>query len=159
MKVTVQFRGREVSHAYIGRDLLTRFGDDIKDHGTVDRQPLLEGKSMSMTVASTHKPKIDPPRRRATRPLPRGPRNRRPPQRAATGAAGGRRLSQMPKMKTHKGAQKRFGLTGSGKVYRVKSWRGHHLEIKSSSRTRRYAGKAIVDPTSARAIQRLLPNL
>jgi len=65
----------------------------------------------------------------------------------------------MPKMKTHKGAAKRFGLTGSGKVYRVKSWRGHHLEIKSSSRTRRYAGKALVDPTSARAIQRLLPNL
>jgi translation initiation factor IF-3 len=60
VKVTVQFRGREVSHAYIGRDLLTRFGDDIKEHGTVDRQPLLEGKSMSMTVASTHKPKIIP---------------------------------------------------------------------------------------------------
>ena len=51
------------------------------------------------------------------------------------------------------------GAAGSGKVYRVKSWRGHHLEIKSSSRTRRYAGKALVDPTSARAIQRLLPNL
>src|ERR1700704_6760059 len=30
VKVTVQFRGREVSHAYIGRDLLTRFGDLIK---------------------------------------------------------------------------------------------------------------------------------
>ena len=57
VKVTVQFRGREVSHAYIGRDLLTRFGELIRDHGTVDRQPILEGKSMSMTVASTHKPK------------------------------------------------------------------------------------------------------
>ena len=57
----------------------------------------------------------------------------------------------MPKMKSHKGAQKRFGVTGTGKVYRVKSWRGHHLEIKSSRRTRRYAGKAIVDSTSARA--------
>lgn len=63
----------------------------------------------------------------------------------------------MPKMKSHKGAQKRFGVTGSGKVYRVKSWRGHHLEIKSSRRTRRYAGKAILDPTSARTLQRLLP--
>jgi translation initiation factor IF-3 len=61
VKVTVQFRGREVSHAYIGRDLLTRFGDLIQEHGTVDRQPILEGKSMSMTVASTHKPKIAPP--------------------------------------------------------------------------------------------------
>jgi translation initiation factor IF-3 len=60
VKVTVQFRGREVSHAYIGRDLLLRFGDLIKDHGTVERQPLLEGKSMSMTVASNHKPKIQP---------------------------------------------------------------------------------------------------
>jgi translation initiation factor IF-3 len=60
VKVTVQFRGREVSHAYIGRDLLTRFGDLIKEHGTVDRQPLLEGRSMSMTVASIHKPKVAP---------------------------------------------------------------------------------------------------
>jgi len=65
VKVTVQFRGREVSHAYIGRDLLMRFGDLIKDHGSVDRQPMLEGKSMSMTVASTHKPKVIAP---ATRP-------------------------------------------------------------------------------------------
>ena len=47
----------------------------------------------------------------------------------------------MPKMKSHKAAQKRLGVTGSGKVYRVRSWRGHHLEIKSSRRTRRYAGK------------------
>ncbi len=57
VKVAVQFRGRELSHAYIGRDLLTRFGDLIKEHGTVERQPLLEGKSMSIVVASTHKAK------------------------------------------------------------------------------------------------------
>jgi translation initiation factor IF-3 len=61
LKVAVQFRGREVSHAYIGRDLLVRFADQIKEHGVVDRQPLLEGKSMSMTVTSTHKPKIQGP--------------------------------------------------------------------------------------------------
>jgi translation initiation factor IF-3 len=60
VKVTCQFRGREVSHAYIGRDLLLRFGELIKDHGAVERQPLLEGKSMSMTVASLHKPKTQP---------------------------------------------------------------------------------------------------
>lgn len=57
VKVTVQFRGREVSHAYIGRDLLIRFAELIREHGTVERQPLLEGRAMSMTVASTHKPK------------------------------------------------------------------------------------------------------
>lgn len=60
VKVAVQFRGRELSHAYIGRDLLTRFGDLIKDHGAVERQPLLEGKSMSIVIASTHKPKPQP---------------------------------------------------------------------------------------------------
>ena len=65
----------------------------------------------------------------------------------------------MPKMKSHKGAQKRFGVTGSGKVYRVKSWRGHHLEIKSSRRTRRYAGKAILDGSNAGHVKRMLPYL
>ena len=65
----------------------------------------------------------------------------------------------MPKMKTHKGAQKRLGVTGSGKVYRVKAWRGHHLEIKSSRRTRRYAGKATLSPSSASQVRRLLPYL
>ena len=58
VKVTVQFRGREVSHAYIGRDLLTRFAEQVADHGNVERQPILEGRSMSMVVTSTHKPKI-----------------------------------------------------------------------------------------------------
>ena len=65
----------------------------------------------------------------------------------------------MPKMKSHKGAQKRFGATGSGKVYRVKSWRGHHLEIKSSRRTRRYAGKDIIGSEHSDQVQRLLPYL
>ena len=58
VKVTVQFRGREVSHAYIGRDLLTRFAEQVAEHGNVERQPILEGRSMSMVVTSTHKPKI-----------------------------------------------------------------------------------------------------
>ena len=65
----------------------------------------------------------------------------------------------MPKIKSHKAAQKRIGATGSGKVIRVKAWRGHHLEIKSSRRTRRYAGKAILGPEAQNALRRLLPHL
>ncbi len=65
----------------------------------------------------------------------------------------------MPKLKTHKGSQKRIGVTGTGKAIRVKSWRGHHLEIKSSRRTRRYAGKALVGKTGAGQVRRLLPYL
>jgi len=65
----------------------------------------------------------------------------------------------VPKMKTHKGAQKRVGATGSGKFIRVKSWRGHHLEHKSSRRTRRYAGKTILGPEHTDQLRRLLPYL
>jgi translation initiation factor IF-3 len=54
----VQFRGRELSHAYLGRDLLTRFAEQVGEHGTVERQPLLEGKQMSLVMTSNHKPKI-----------------------------------------------------------------------------------------------------
>jgi large subunit ribosomal protein L35 len=62
-------------------------------------------------------------------------------------------------MKSHKGAQKRIGVTGSGKAFRVKSWRGHHLELKSSRRTRRYEGKELVSGESLDQIRRLLPYL
>ena len=57
VKVAVQFRGRELTHPQIGRDLLTKFADLVKDHGILERAPLLEGKSMHITIASTHKPK------------------------------------------------------------------------------------------------------
>ncbi len=61
VKVTVQFRGREVSHAYLGRDLLVRFAEQVGEHAQVERQPLLEGKQMSLVMASTHKPKVQEP--------------------------------------------------------------------------------------------------
>jgi translation initiation factor IF-3 len=67
VKVTVQFRGREVSHAYLGRDLLIRFAEQVGEHAQLERQPLLEGKQMSIVMASTHKPKVQeaqPDRRR-----------------------------------------------------------------------------------------------
>jgi large subunit ribosomal protein L35 len=65
----------------------------------------------------------------------------------------------VPKIKTHKAARKRLGVTGSGKVIRVNAWRGHHLEIKSSRRTRRYAGKSLVGGVHAKQVRRLVPYL
>jgi large subunit ribosomal protein L35 len=65
----------------------------------------------------------------------------------------------VPKMKTHKAAAKRIGVTGSGKVIRVNAWSGHHLEIKSSRRTRRYAGKTVIGKQHAKQVRRLLPYL
>ncbi len=65
----------------------------------------------------------------------------------------------MPKIKSHKRTLKSIGVTGSGKLVRVKSWRGHHLEIKSSRRTRRMDGKAVLTPAQAEQVRRLLPYL
>src|SRR6476660_5591548 len=67
IKVTVRFRGRELTHPELGRNMLARFIDRIKEHGVAERAPLLEGKSMHLTVASVHKPKehdvpVKPPR-------------------------------------------------------------------------------------------------
>jgi translation initiation factor IF-3 len=61
VKIAVQFRGRELTHPQIGRDLLDKFAEQIKEHGVVERPPLLEGKSMHISVASTHKPKSHEP--------------------------------------------------------------------------------------------------
>ena len=65
----------------------------------------------------------------------------------------------MPKIKSHKAAQKRIGVSGSGKYIRVNAWRGHHLEIKSSRRTRRYAGKSLIGREHTAQVRRLLPYL
>lgn len=43
----------------------------------------------------------------------------------------------MPKMKTHRGAAKRFHITGTGKIRRRKAFRAHLLEKKATKRTRR----------------------
>ena len=75
IKVSVQFRGRELTHPEIGRNLLTRFTEQIKEHGIVERAPLLEGKSMHITVASVHRPKSHegPTAPPPAVPLPGGP--------------------------------------------------------------------------------------
>src|SRR6188508_1629918 len=58
IKVTVRFRGRELTHPELGRNLIARFVDRVGEHGIAERAPLLEGKSMHITMASVHKPKV-----------------------------------------------------------------------------------------------------
>lgn len=55
VKVSVRFRGREVTHASIGRDLLQRFAEMCEEHGTVEKQPKLEGRQMIMFLAPEKK--------------------------------------------------------------------------------------------------------
>ena len=63
----------------------------------------------------------------------------------------------MPKMKTRRGAAKRFKTTGKGKVVRSKAFGSHILTSKTTKRKRRLRKSAIVDATNVRAIKRMLP--
>lgn len=63
----------------------------------------------------------------------------------------------MPKMKTHAGAKKRFSVTGSGKVRRLKAYKSHILTKKTSKRKRNLRRPAIVETNGeAKRIKRLI---
>jgi large subunit ribosomal protein L35 len=65
----------------------------------------------------------------------------------------------MPKMKSKRGASKRFKATAGGKIKRRKGWKSHLLEWKSPKRRRRLRKGALVSKEDARRIKRLLPYL
>ena len=54
-KITVRFRGRELSHRELGMDLLKRIETDLQEHATVEQFPKLEGKQLSMTLVPKKK--------------------------------------------------------------------------------------------------------
>ena len=62
----------------------------------------------------------------------------------------------MPKMKTDRGAAKRFKITGSGRIRRRQAMRSHLLEKKASNRTRRLGREVEVAPADRREVRRLL---
>jgi large subunit ribosomal protein L35 len=63
----------------------------------------------------------------------------------------------MPKIKTHKGAQRRFHITGSGKIMRTKGGKSH-LRLKKPKRVKRlYDETVAVSPYDKARIKRLLP--
>lgn len=51
VKVSVRFRGREMAHTEIGRELLVRFAEAIAETATLDKEPKMEGRSMSMFLS------------------------------------------------------------------------------------------------------------
>lgn len=50
VKVTLRFRGREMAHQELGRDLLERVAEDTKEHGKVENFPKMEGRQMVMLI-------------------------------------------------------------------------------------------------------------
>jgi len=65
----------------------------------------------------------------------------------------------MPKIKTCRGAAKRFRKTGSGKIRRNKAFTSHILTKKSTKRKRDLRQGTLVDPADARNIASLIPYL
>ena len=55
VKVTLRFRGREMAHQDLGRDLLHRVADDIEGLGKVENMPKMEGRQMIMIIAPAGK--------------------------------------------------------------------------------------------------------
>ncbi|MFC1524640.1 50S ribosomal protein L35 [Thermodesulfobacteriota bacterium] len=65
----------------------------------------------------------------------------------------------MPKMKTNRGAAKRFKASGTGKVVRNKAYASHILTKKSTKRKRNLRQSDIVDESNVKAVKRMLPYL
>ncbi len=62
----------------------------------------------------------------------------------------------MPKMKTHRGAAKRFTLTGNGKIKKNKAYRSHILEKKAPERKRNLRKADLVSAADTRRVKRML---
>ena len=65
----------------------------------------------------------------------------------------------MPKMKSNRGAAKRFKKTGTGKIKRRKGYLRHQLTAKTRKQKRNLRQGALVDASNEKAIARLLPYL
>lgn len=63
----------------------------------------------------------------------------------------------MPKLKTHKGAKKRFKVTGSGKIRKYSPFTGHLFASKTAKRKRKLRQPSLVDKRDEKRIKRLLP--
>lgn len=65
----------------------------------------------------------------------------------------------MPKMKTHRGAAKRFKKTGTGKLKRAKAFKSHILTKKTTKRTRNLRKTGYVTASQEKVMKKLLPYL
>jgi translation initiation factor IF-3 len=51
VKVSIRFRGRQITHPEIGMEVMNRFAERVKEYGIVERRPLIEGRNMTMILA------------------------------------------------------------------------------------------------------------
>jgi len=76
VKFTVRFRGREIFHPDIGREMLEQMAEDLRDVATVEQRPLMEGRALSLMLA--------PSAKLAAGAKPKAPREPKPPREQAS---------------------------------------------------------------------------
>ena len=65
----------------------------------------------------------------------------------------------MPKMKTKRAAAKRFKTTGTGKLMKMKAYKSHILNKKSTKRKRNLRKDIVTDATNSKVMKKILPYL
>ena len=55
VKVSIRFRGREIAYSDLGREVMQKFADTVKEYGRVEKPPVMEGRSMSMIIVPNKK--------------------------------------------------------------------------------------------------------
>ena len=140
VKLTIMFRGREMAHPELGRRILERVAEQVERDrdrrgGTPPGRPQHDDgaqphRARARAASAASRPKAARAAERASRSHADRRPSPKPQRQPAHPSTDG--VSTMPKMKTHRGAAKRFKVTGTGKIRRRKPFRAHLLEKKST---------------------------
>lgn len=55
VKVSIRFRGREISYSALGREVMEKFADTVKEYGKMEKPPVMEGRTLSMILIPNKK--------------------------------------------------------------------------------------------------------
>src|SRR5690242_21845758 len=140
-------RGREMAHQEVGRAKMTRLLGEIGDHGQIETPPRMEG---NVLVALLAPKKSGGGSARASY---------KPPTYAVEKESGMPRNASKPKrkLKTHRGAAKRFKMTATGKLLRMHSGKRHLLGTKAAKRMRKLKKVTRVSPGDTAKTLQMLP--
>ena len=138
VKATIFFRGREMAHPEIGHRILMRLIADLSEVAIPETQPRMEGNQMHTILTAKKGAKA------TTKP-------------AAAAETGGSGHEMTMKLKTHRGAAKRFRKTASGKFKRGQSFKRHILTSKTTKRKRALRKTVLVSEADQAKLERMLP--
>ena len=149
VKAMIFHRGREMAHQEVGRAKMDRLLKDITEHALVELGPRMEANILMALLA---------PKKGGVRAV-RGPRSAgaaperslAPRKEKRTLVPRNRSKSKL-KLKTHRGAAKRFKITANGKVLRMHSGKRHLMGTKKPKRMRHLKKLEVIDDVNTSAM-------